>query len=101
MLKSIGALLLTVFRNSDVVARIGGDEFCVLLTGTDTAHIDRPLANLKESIQLQNEKTPYDIGYSVGVVEHRPEDHETIDELMDEADHLMYREKKNSKTSSE
>ena len=50
VLKNIGTLMQSVFRNSDVVAKLGGDEFCVLLTGTDTHHVDRPLHNLAESI---------------------------------------------------
>jgi diguanylate cyclase (GGDEF)-like protein len=93
VLKNIGTLLRSVFRNSDVVARMGGDEFCVLLTGTDTDHVDRPLHNLADSIQVQNENTPYEIGYSVGVVEYEDR-HDDITKLMEEADHLMYQQKR-------
>ncbi len=96
VLKNIGTLLQSVFRNSDVVARMGGDEFSVLLTGTDTDHVDRPLANLAESIELQNKHTPYEIGYSVGVVEY-DDRHESIAKLMEEADHRMYAQKRTRK----
>ena len=89
----------SVFRNSDVVARMGGDEFCVLLTGTDTAHVDRPLENLTASINLQNNHTPYDIGFSVGVVEYEDR-HESIATLMEEADHLMYEQKRTRKNAA-
>lgn len=97
VLKNIGSLLLSVFRNSDVVARMGGDEFCVLLTGTDTAHVEKPLANLSDLLQLQNNQTPYDIGYSVGIVEYEDR-HESISKLMEEADHLMYENKRTRKS---
>lgn len=93
VLKNIGTLLRSVFRNSDVVARMGGDEFCVLLTGTDTDHVERPLLNLANSIQVQNRSTPYEIGYSVGVVEYE-ERHDNIGNLMEEADSLMYEQKR-------
>jgi diguanylate cyclase (GGDEF)-like protein len=92
LLKNIGSVLSSVFRNSDVVARIGGSEFCVLLTGTDTDHITRPLENLTESIRIQNQHTPYDIGYSVGVIEYDKR-HETLSTLMQEADNLNYQQK--------
>lgn len=93
VLKNIGTLLRSVFRNSDVVARMGGDEFCVLLTGTDTDHVERPLLNLANSIQVQNRSTPYEIGYSVGVVEYEDR-HNNIGNLMEEADSLMYEQKR-------
>jgi len=97
VLKNVGTLLLSVFRNSDVVARMGGDEFCVLLTGTDTAHVDRPLENLASSLEIQNTVTPYDIGYSVGVVEY-DDRHESIGKLMEEADSQMYQQKRTRKS---
>jgi diguanylate cyclase (GGDEF)-like protein len=96
-LKNISTLLLSAFRNSDVVARVGGDEFCVLLTGTDTAHIERPLENLAASVELQNNATPYDIAYSVGVVEY-DDGHESISDLMEEADTQMYDDKRTRKS---
>lgn len=99
VLKNIGTLLLPVFRNSDVVARMGGDEFCVLLTGTDTAHVDRPLENLAASVELQNNATPYDIGYSVGVVEYGDR-HESINKLMEDADDQMYKQKRTRKSET-
>lgn len=98
VLKNIGSLLQSTFRNSDVVARLGGDEFSVLLTGTDTQHVDRPLANLRESIDSQNRLTPYDIDYSVGVVEYQNR-HKSIDKLVAEADMLMYEQKRARKSS--
>lgn len=99
VLKNIGSLLRSVFRNSDVVARMGGDEFCVLLTGTDTDHVERPLLNLANSLQAQNKATPYEIGYSVGVVEFEDR-HDGISKLMEEADHLMYQQKRARKQAN-
>jgi diguanylate cyclase (GGDEF)-like protein len=98
VLKNVGSTLMSVFRNSDVVARMGGDEFCVLLTGTDTSHVDRPLQNLQDAMSLQNRQTGYSIGYSVGVVEYSSSVHENVRELMHEADQLMYDQKRKKKS---
>ena len=98
VLKDIGQLMLKEFRNSDVVARIGGDEFCVLLTGTNADHIDKPLENLEAAIHQENMSLPYDVGFSVGTVTFDPERHQQIDDLLLEADAAMYRQKKGSKS---
>ena len=56
-------------------------------------NVERPLANLRESIDLQNRHTPYSIDYSVGVVEYA-DHHDGIDKLVQEADLLMYEQKR-------
>ncbi len=98
VLKNIGKLLLSVFRNSDVVARMGGDEFCILLTGTDAEQVNRPLQNLEEAINLQNRHTPYEIGYSVGIVAFDPDAHPSVNAFVQHADKLMYEQKRKGKT---
>ncbi len=99
VLKTMGDLMSSTFRHSDVVARLGGDEFCVLLSGTDTNQVERPLANLQDSVEKQNQQTPYDIDFSVGVVPFS-KSHSDIKHLLDEADQLMYRDKYSKKARS-
>lgn len=101
VLRDIGRLMLNEFRNSDVVARIGGgDEFCVLLTGTNAENADKPLVNLSAALHEENMNLPYDVGYSVGTVSFDPERHQQVDDLLMEADASMYREKKQRKEES-
>lgn len=55
LLKRAAELLRTTFRTSDVVARIGGDEFAVLTSGRDAAAIETLARRLSEAIDSHNE----------------------------------------------
>lgn len=97
VLVEIGRILLNEFRNSDVIARLGGDEFCVLLTGTSASNLERPLVNLDAGLLGWTESVPYKIDYSVGAVTYDPAKHASVDDLLADADHLMYENKKSKR----
>ena len=85
-----------VFRGSDIIARIGGDEFAVLALGASKEYPDVLERRLQHFIDLHNsqKKGGYGISMSVGMTYHDPESPSTIDELMSRADELMYEQKK-------
>ncbi len=87
------------FRESDVFARIGGDEFVALLTGTGEDKLKEVLARFESTIKQYNDEAQrgYDLKYSVGYVIRPLEGEENIEQLMAQADELMYEQKKNSK----
>jgi diguanylate cyclase (GGDEF)-like protein len=87
--------LESVFRESDTIARIGGDEFVVLLTDTTPALADQVVARLRAWIVDENRVAAreYEISFSVGWVEFNPAKHECIDDLLVDADAAMYRNK--------
>lgn len=93
---AFSSLLMEVFRESDVIGRIGGDEFVVLLT--NAAKTDSPdvLARLQDALSTFNHRADrtYPLTYSVEVVEYDPEMHHSIGELLQEADTLMYQNKR-------
>lgn len=84
------------FRDSDVVARLGGDEFCVLLSGAKAEQAPNALAHLDDTLQEDTESPP--IRYSVGVTQYDPDRHESVLELVDEADAQMYQDKEGKGT---
>lgn len=88
--------LRKIFRDSDVVGRLGGDEFVVLLTDADSSASAFPLSRLAEELEQVNGRDlrGYDISYSVGTAIFDPQKHVSIDELIAEADELMYADKK-------
>ncbi|MCL4486649.1 MAG: PAS domain S-box protein [Chloroflexi bacterium] len=54
LLKSAAAVLSACFRPEDVVARIGGDEFSVLLAATDSASAEKACERIRENVHRSN-----------------------------------------------
>ncbi len=88
--------LRTSFRDSDVFARIGGDEFVVLLTDTSSEHANEILARFHQDIANYNKKTNhgYDIAFSTGIVAVNHKEQLPIETLLDRADSEMYLKKR-------
>jgi diguanylate cyclase (GGDEF)-like protein len=96
MLQDFADHLLATFRDSDVVARMGGDEFCVLLSGATTRDIPRPIALLRDR---RNESGESIHPFSVGAAAYDANRHHTVADLVAEADVEMYRQKAERKAS--
>ena len=89
-------ILRDVFRDSDVYARTGGDEFIVLMTGADEAGAEESLERFREALSDYNrrESRGYDLEYSAGYVTRAADDERGIDALIEAADNMMYARKK-------
>jgi two-component system, cell cycle response regulator len=93
-LDGVAQLLRATFRAADVVARIGGDEFCVLLLH-DHARDERPVHRLEEALARTNDGSsrPYELSLSVGAAHSAPQDWRSVENLIQQADAAMYRQK--------
>jgi len=94
-LMDLGSILKKTFRESDIIARIGGDEFVILLESTDE-NDEMLITRLDENIRDYNAKVSqdYKLSISVGVAQFDPEYPISIDELLSKADVLMYAQKR-------
>ncbi len=94
-------LMRKSFRDSDVFARIGGDEFVVLLTNTEQEHAAEIVPRFRSQVDTYNvqAKRGYDLCFSDGIVSMQPDQDSLVDDLLREADVLMY-EKKMEDTQS-
>jgi diguanylate cyclase (GGDEF)-like protein len=88
-------ILKKTFRESDIIARIGGDEFVVLSESTDE-NGETVLTRLYENIKDYNAKRSrrYTLSVSVGTTQFDPIYPISIDELLSKADALMYTQKR-------
>lgn len=94
-LKSFADLLRFCLRASDVIARPGGDEFVVLLSGTAVAQRDHALERLAVQMTALNLRAQrgYEVGFSVGSAAMTADEPLELEELMQRADAEMYRNK--------
>jgi len=93
VLKKVGEILKKGFRNSDIVARIGGDEFVIaILLGGSEENIKKIIHRTREEI----EKAIPGISFSYGYAKF-PDDSDNIEELVKIADERMYEDKKRRK----
>ncbi len=98
LIKETGAILKSTYRTSDIIARIGGDEFVVFPIGTAEGHADLISSRLQEKIDRFNKKNnkKYELKISIGIATYDPESALSLNEILAQADDLMY-EQKNSK----
>ena len=92
-------ILKSTYRESDIIARIGGDEFVVFPVGTTEGQVEIIMERLQKNIDAYNlqEEHGYKLSISVGVSCFDPTSPLSADELLAEADKLMYSNKKNKK----
>jgi diguanylate cyclase (GGDEF)-like protein len=92
LLKSAAKVLKDTFRAEDVVARIGGDEFAILLIQTDEVTIQKIAARLRKNLDEHNSLFPDQIiELSVGVA--TSDTAMPLTQVLKLADDRMYAEK--------
>lgn len=89
-------VLRRCFRQSDLLARFGGDEFAALAFSSDESDDQAMRARLHGALDAVNCKPDraYPLGFSMGILACSPSEEGTIDQLLERADKLMYREKR-------
>lgn len=88
------------FRAEDMVARIGGDEFAVLLLNCDSKAIEKTCLRIRQNVSKHNEENPERyLSISIGYAISNGKKVNPID-LLKEADNKMYQEKLYSSQST-
>jgi len=78
VLASLGRILKTHTRKADYVFRIGGEEFLVLLSGSDKENAAGIAESIRTDVQRLEDLTDHTVTVSIGVAELSDEEHWTV-----------------------
>ena len=97
------SVLKATFRETDIVARIGGDEFVVIPVAGKKDDADKITSRFKEYLCAHNAKNDrsYKLSISMGMSCYDLENPVSVDGLLKQAEKLMYEEKMLKKTGVE
>jgi len=91
VLQEIAQALRASVREVDFVARVGGDEFGLLLRSGGPESVDEATSRIKEAVRAIGEKLGVDIGMSVGATPVAAG--ANFDKIVQTADQKMYEDK--------
>jgi len=93
---SLVNVILNTFRKSDIKARVGGDEFAVFPIDTTSEGVNVAIDRFKNNIEAFNSKSslPTPLSVSLGAAHYDPRHPCSVEELVNRADTLMYKDKR-------
>ena len=102
-LNTVAGILTATLRETDLVARIGGDEFTILAIDVQPADVSLILERIETAVEASNAARRDDraqawhLGISLGVAYFNPEMPEDVESLLRTADALQYEQKRQRK----
>lgn len=98
-IKAEAKILRNTFRSTDIIGRIGGDEFCIVAVGLP----ERTFPRIKNTIDIackiwnQESKAPYKLSISIGYAKY-DKSNSNLAVILQKADEVLYQEKKRKKS---
>jgi len=98
ILTALAQVLTDSSRSSDMVARLGGEEFCIILPGADIKAAGNMAANLCQAVSLhrfEGQSKPIEVTISLGVTERKKG--ESAIQAIKRADEALYQSKQDGR----
>ena len=92
LIKASAHIIKSGCRKEDIVARIGGDEFVVLLSKTPDSTVEQIVEDIRKSLTESKAVYSYPVSISLGWITKESSDQD-IEELFLEAEKEMYKNK--------
>lgn len=101
-LRGAATILRNTFRESDIIARYGGDEFIVSAMQTGDADHHKIIERLNKKVELFNSqiKKVYQLSFSIGAAIYNPSNPVSLEELISQAYTLIYKDKHKGKLNN-
>lgn len=102
MIKAFAGILNTTFRKSDIVGRVGGDEFAVITIRDGDMWLEGAYARLNQLANAHNTTNGqiYRLSFSIGHAELSLGKSETLEDIITRADTMMYADKAKKKLAA-
>ena len=84
---------MSLVRKSDTIARVGGEEFAILLPNTSAAQADILARKIREEVEktiFEESTTKINFTISLGVYEFNKKEDKNINSVLDKADKALY-----------
>src|SRR5438445_321192 len=101
-LRDTASLLRRIFRDSDLVARLGVDHYAVLVASAEPESAGVLACRLKRPVREFNRRParPYQLSISLGFAAHKASTLGSVAGLLDRADRALYRDKRRKHPTS-
>lgn len=104
VLVRLGTFFKEHLKNSDIIGRIGGEEFAVILPNTyleDAFELAQTIRSDLEKLTFTETGTPLSITISIGLTFHSGKNPAEINDILKEADTALYQAKRNGRNRVE